>query len=122
MSSDERADYIRIAKGELGPNASQAEINALMGAIHNRQNHRDIPHDLKDSSQYHTLKHPHHNYNLTPQQEQRFNQGYEQRTNPNNNFTAWDTSNSSIQSNRYYEWTPVSKIGSHHFYTCNPRK
>jgi hypothetical protein len=118
----EKEQYIRIMKGEMGPNASQREADRMAQTIYNRQNHREINGDLYSSSAYNTLSHSNHDYQLTAAQRAVFENAYNNRTSGNHGYLGWDTSNSSIKSNRYYEWTAGAKLDQHYYYTATKKK
>ena len=121
--SDEQ-QYIRITKGEIGPDGELHEIITMMQTIDNRRNHRDIRSNIQNSSEYQTLKYPGHNYQLSEAQMQKFRQAYATKDRvPNPGFLGWDTSDSSLISNRYYTWTPTQrKIGKHYYFTATPNR
>lgn len=90
----------------------------MMQTIDNRVNHPDIKSNIYSSSEYQTLKHSRHDYKLNSQQQNILNQAWNQRNSvPNDGKLGWDTSQSSIKSNKYYTWKPeASRTGQHYYY------
>lgn len=115
------AQYIRIAKGEIGPDASMEEIITMMQTIDNRQSHPSIRDNLQDPGCYDTLRYPNHDYALSPTQQARFEEAFSRRGSvANEGFLGWSTSNSAFQDNPYFTWTAIKKVGKHYYYRAQP--
>ena len=119
----EESKYIRIMKGEIGPNATQEEANRMAQTIYNREHHPDVAKGLTNAGAYQTLRYPAHDYQLTPAQNQVFKNAYNSRTSGNHGNLGWDTTRNSIPSTNYYTWTAEpNKCGGHYFYNASKRK
>lgn len=114
----EKAQYIRIMKGEIGPNPTEAEANKMAQTIYNRSRHPAINCSLTNSNEYQTLNYPQHDYKLTEEAYKIFSDAYDQRADGDYDTVGWDTSSTSIKSNKYWKWTAEShKTGSHYYFT-----
>ena len=71
MASNIQEKYIRILKGELGPNASLENASARAKEIHERVNEIDNP------NVFPTLREPEQDYELNNEQYSLFKQAYE---------------------------------------------
>ena len=96
----------------------------MIQTIDNRVHHQDIKSNIYDPKEYHTLKYPHHDYKLTPEQDQRFQEAWNmQESMENKGKLFWDTTKSSIKSNEWYEITPdPTKTGKHYYFEAAPKK
>ncbi|KAL4435810.1 hypothetical protein ABPG74_015778 [Tetrahymena malaccensis] len=120
IDDKDKNDYKRIVVGEIGPsNLSEKECVTMIHTIHNRINHKDIKSSLTNPNEYHTLKYEKQNYQLNQRQEGVFDQALNNINDyPNQHYLGWDTSSTSIKSNKYYEWKAEEKVGQHYFYSA----
>ena len=90
----------------------------MMHTIENRMEHPDIKSDIYSDKEYHTLKYEKQDYKLSEEQSNVINRAFEEKDQtPNQNKLGWDTSQNSIKSNKYYEWTAdPEKQGAHYYY------
>lgn len=118
----EQEKYIRIMKGEIGPDASQQEANKMAQTIFNRVRHPDIRSNLTGINEYHTLRFPKQDYPLTAAQRQVFEAAYAQRAAGQFSTVGWATGRGLIPSNKYYIWeAEQQKTGKHYFYHATKR-
>ena len=118
----EMEQYVRIMKGEIGPDASQLEANKMAQTIYNLIRHRDIRSSLTNATEYHTLKYPNQDYPLSQAQRRVFETAYEQRANGDYHTVGWATTRTLIPSNKYYIWEAEQQpTGKHYFYHAMQR-
>lgn len=123
MSHREQMD--RIVKGEIGPNnLTVKEATTMYQTIQNRIDHKDIKSDIYNPNEYNTLKYEKQNYTLTPDQQQILDEAWARKdTEPNQGKLGWDTSKTSIHSNKYYDWkADENKTGMHYYYDAKEKK
>lgn len=112
----EMEQYIRIMKGEIGPDASQEEANKMAQTIYNRVRHPDIKSKLTNDNEYHTLKYSKQDYQLSPSQRALFEAAYNQRAAGQFKTVGWATTPTLIPSNKYYIWEAETYMTGRHYY------
>lgn len=121
----DKDQMFRIVKGEIGPNnLSVTEATKMFQTIENRIHHKDIKSNIYNSNEYNTLKYEKQNYKLNENQNQILEDAWKKKdTDSNNGKLGWDTSKTSIPSNKYYDWkADDSKTGMHYYYDASAKK